>query len=165
MEHHPMMKPKETTTSAPILVPSGNYERNPLFDGIDDDQKTDSAHDYAMAMESSDSMDNSFAFPSGPSDVGSSNHLPLASNVEFQFYLPSVNPPTTNYLSGPMVIRVRPDGTPVEEDKLKPLPSDDDREAMTIGQGGLFSSSRLQPPTATKSTYTNYRTISRRQPH
>ncbi|XP_055374169.1 rhythmically expressed gene 5 protein [Condylostylus longicornis] len=35
---------------------------------------------------------------------------------------------STNYLSGPLVIRVRPDGTPVEEDKYKPLPRDDDRD-------------------------------------
>lgn len=39
----------------------------------------------------------------------------------------------SQYLSGPMIIRVRPDGTPVEEDVQRQLPRDDDREAMTIG--------------------------------
>lgn len=191
MDGHPVMQgKKQQTTQPPIRQPTGQFERNPLFDSADDetiknagDRKTTTT-DYGMGMgmdmdiaygNAATSNDgSSYDFPSGPAEsafVEPSNQLPLATNVDFQFDLPSVNAPTTNYLTGPMVIRVRPDGTPVEEDKSRPLPRDDDREAMTIGSG-YFPSSRpisehLQPPkvkfTPDTSVYTNYRTITRRQ--
>lgn len=83
-----------------------------------------------------------------------------------------------------MIVRVKPDGSPVDEDKTKPLPVDDDREAMTIGSGFFPSSKtpsiRLEAPPKPvapvaqasrarfmpdTSVYTNYRTISRRNQH
>lgn len=85
-----------------------------------------------------------------------------------------------------MIVRVKPDGTPVDEDRTKPLPVDDDREAMTIGSGYFPSSRtpsvRLEAPAPPKpmqpvahasrarlmpdtSVYTNYRTITRRNQH
>lgn len=84
-----------------------------------------------------------------------------------------------------MIVRVKPDGSPVDEDKIKPLPVDDDREAMTIGSGFFPSSKtpsiRLEAPPKPPigpvaqasrarfmpdtSVYTNYRTISRRNQH
>ncbi|XP_018800851.1 PREDICTED: rhythmically expressed gene 5 protein [Bactrocera latifrons] len=39
---------------------------------------------------------------------------------------------TETFLSGPLVFRVRPDGSPVEEDQHKPLPRDDDLEAYQL---------------------------------
>lgn len=160
---------KKPTTQAPILVPTGDYERNPLFDGIDDDKPNvkPTMQDFAGGM---DAESNTFGFPSGPTnvDIDPSNQLSSASTVDFH-YEPAVNQnaQNTNYLIGPMVVRVRPDGTPVEEDKSRPLPRDDDREAMTIGSGHFPSlSEHLQPPKRTDtSVYRNYRTIQRTQQH
>lgn len=167
MEGHPMQQTSQkATTQAPILVPSGDYERNPLFDGADDVKVGRPMEDFAAGMDAgSDAL-----FPSGPANVDEpSNQLSSASNVDFH-YAPSASAPSNNYLIGPMVVRVRPDGSPVEEDKTRPLPRDDDREAMTIGSG-LFPSHRtladhLQPPKrADTSVYTNYRTVQRTQQH
>lgn len=96
------------------------------------------------------------------------------------FLFSAVNSPS-NYLIGPMIVRVKPDGSPVDEDKTKPLPVDDDREAMIIGSEFFPSSKtpsiRLEAPPKPvaqasrarfmpeTSAYTNYRTISRRNQH
>lgn len=159
MDGHPMMQSKkQPTTKAPIRQPTGLFERNPLFDGMDDDgtvaataappsqaaaaaataenpqiasfskndgnsqdqKATDDKVDYGMDMDTA--YGNGYDEPS--------NQLPFATNVDYQFDLPAVNAPS-NYLIGPMVVRVRPDGSPVDEDKSKPLPIDDDRDAMT----------------------------------
>lgn len=177
MDGHPMMQPKKqpaaTSEQAPILLMSGPFERNPLFDGIDEIKLKKNAvrtttSNYAMDMEFYN--DNRYDEPTG-------NQFPLATNVQLQYDVPSVNEPSTNYLTGPMVIRVRPDGSPVEEDRSRPLPRDDDIESMT--SSGYFPSVRqlsqnLQPPAMPKvnksfvpntALYTNYRTISRRQQH
>lgn len=61
---------------------------------------------------------------------------------KMNFLFSAVNSPS-NYLIGPMIVRVKPDGSPVDEDKTKPLPVDDDREAMTIGSGFFPSSKTL----------------------
>lgn len=177
MEGHPMMQStkQQPTVSeqAPELLMSGPFERNPLFDNVDEVKSKHADRtittDYAMDME---------FYNDKRIDEPSNNQFPLATNVQFQYDVPSVNEPSTNYLTGPMVIRVRPDGTPVEEDRSRPLPRDDDREAMTIGSGYFPSlqqlSQNLQPPAMPKvsksftpntSRYTNYRTITRRQQH
>lgn len=183
MEGHPMMQSKQqqqqpaTSEQAPVLLMSGPFDRNPLFDQVDETKtKTNTktaerttTSNYAMDMEFYN--DNRYDEPS--------NQFPLATNVQFQYEVPSVNEPSTNYLTGPMVIRVRPDGSPVEEDRSRPLPRDDDIEAMTIGSGYFPSSMRplsqnLQPPAMPKvsktfvpdtTRYTNYRIIARRQQH
>lgn len=181
MDGHPMMQAKrQETTKAPIRQPTGLFERNPLFDGMDDDEekpkeqnKPSDKTDYGMDMDMSYG-NNGYDEPT--------NHLPFATNIDYQFDLPAVNAPS-NYLIGPMIVRVKPDGTPVDEDKTKPLPVDDDREAMTIGSTGFFPSSkqpstRLEAPAAPApiaqasrahimpdtSVYTNYRSITRRTP-
>lgn len=176
MEGHPMMQSKKqqpaTSEQAPVLLMSGPFERNPLFDSVDEKKPKNSERtttsNYAMDMEFYN--DNRY-------DEPNNNQFPLATNVELQYEVPSVNEPSTNYLTGPMVIRVRPDGTPVEEDRSRPLPRDDDIESMT--SSGYFPTVRqlsqsLQPPAMPKvnksfvpntSLYTNYRTISRRQQH
>lgn len=61
------------------------------------------------------------------------NYVPQSSNVNLQ-YLDN-NEPT--YLTGPMVFRVHPDGTPVSGDYQRPLPKDDDRDDMTMGRERL----------------------------
>lgn len=187
MDGHPMMqskKPKTVTTEqAPVLLMSGPFERNPLFDSVDgikaapaapvaqskgngNPTTSTSTSNYAMDMEFYN--DNRY---DGPSN----NQFPAATNVELQYDVPSVNGPSNNYLTGPMVIRVRPDGSPVEEDRRRPLPRDDDIEAMTMGNRFFpILSQSLQPPAMPKlskkfvpdtARYTNYRTITRRQPH
>ncbi|XP_031640687.1 rhythmically expressed gene 5 protein [Contarinia nasturtii] len=192
MDGHPMMQgKKEQTTKAPIRQPTGLFERNPLFDGMDDDddvvaveQKKPKNDEKMINNKPNDkveySMDMDMSYGQGYEDPG--NHLPFATNINYQYDLPAVNAPS-NYLIGPMIVRVKPDGTPVDEDKTKPLPIDDDREAMTIGTGyfpsklssklpsthleapaapnAQISSARIQPDT---SVYTNYRTIARRTP-
>lgn len=172
-----MQAKKQQTTKAPIRQPTGLFERNPLFDGMDDEEKPKEQNkpekvDYSMDMDMSYGG-NGYEEPT--------NHLPFATNVDFQYDLPAVNAPS-NYLIGPMIVRVKPDGTPVDEDKTKPLPIDDDREAMTIGSGYFPSSkqpsTRLEAPAVPSAiakssrarimpdttVYTNYRSITRRTP-
>lgn len=219
MDGHPMMQSKkQPTTKAPIRQPTGLFERNPLFDGMDDDstapvtaappseaaaaaaataenpsqpqlppsskndgnsnqdqRATDDKVDYGMDMDTA--YGNGYDEPS--------NQLPFATNVDYQFDLPAVNAPS-NYLIGPMVVRVRPDGSPVDEDKTKPLPIDDDRDAMTApaffpssaaaavaAPASKEPSTRLEAPAAPVArasparfmpdeySYTNYQTIIR----
>lgn len=170
MEGHPMKQSsKKPTTQAPILVPTGEYERNPLFDGVDDDQNAKPMQDFASGMDGgSETYGSSYPSVATNVDIDPSNQLSSASTVDFNYQAPTANVPNTNYLIGPMVVRVRPDGSPVEEDKARPLPRDDDREAMTIGSGHFPSSlaEHLQPPKrADTSVYRNYRTIQRTQQH
>lgn len=104
---------KQPTTKAPIRQPIGIFERNPLFDGMDDtnaeQDRRPSTHDYSMDMDAmydgASSGGNSESAYEEPS-----NQLPFATNVDFQYDLPAVNSPANNYLVGPMVVRVRPDG-------------------------------------------------------
>lgn len=179
MDGHPMMQgKKQQTTKAPIRQPTGLFERNPLFDGMDDDDTDTKAKEETKPSKMDYGMDMDMSYGGGYDEPA--NHLPFATNIDYQFDLPAVNAPS-NYLIGPMVVRVRPDGTPVDEDKQKPLPIDDDREAMTIGSVGFFPTSkapsrRLEAPAAPvaqasrarimpdTSAYTNYRTITRRNP-
>lgn len=180
MDGHPMMQEKkQPTTKAPIRQPTGLFERNPLFDGMDDDDVTSEKQQQTKpsANKGDFGMDMDMSYGNGYEEPA--NHLPFATNIDYQFDLPAVNAPS-NYLIGPMIVRVRPDGTPVDEDKARPLPIDDDREAMTIGNGYFPSSklpsTRLEAPAAPApvaqasrarimpelSAYTNYRPIARR---
>lgn len=178
MEGHPTMNAKKvSTTIAPIREPVGQYQHNPLFDNdndFTDSHKTTS--NYASEMDFTYS-----AFPSGPADSvynEPSNQLHQdATILDLQYEVPSVLSPKNNYLSGPMVVRVRPDGSPVEEDRLKPLPRDDDRDAMTLGKIRMPTFRQLAqtlqapephqqqsqyPQQQRTAIYTNYRTINRR---
>lgn len=181
-----MQEKKQQTTKAPIRQPTGLFERNPLFDGMDDDdsasekqqQKQQKQQQYKPSGEKGDfGMDMDMSYGNGYEEPA--NHLPFATNIDYQFDLPAVNAPS-NYLIGPMIVRVRPDGSPVDEDKTRPLPIDDDREAMTIGTGYFPSSklpsTRLEAPAAPApvaqasrarimpdlSAYTIYRPVARR---
>lgn len=177
-----MQSKKQPTTKAPIRQPTGLFARNPLFDGMDDDhevEKQPSKQQNRQGDKVEYGMDMDMSYGNGYEEPA--NHLPFATNIDYQFDLPAVNAPS-NYLIGPMVVRVRPDGTPVDEDKKKPLPIDDDREAMTIGTGyfpvSKQPSTYLEAPAAPApvahasrarimpdpSIYKNYRTLTRRTP-
>lgn len=135
MHGHPMTSnKKQTTTEPPIYYPTGNYIRNPLFDEPLSNKKPTDV--YALDMDLSYDTQNKFQEPHH-------NHLPAPTNLNLQFLQPPPMPQTTNYLSGPMVVRVHPDGTPVVEDRFKPLPKDDDRDEMTIGRDRLPSMEEL----------------------
>lgn len=154
--HRSKPSKKSDTTQSPIHEPNGQYQKNPLFDDIDNDHSDNSNSNknddkqneassasavYAMGM---DNTYSSYNYPTAIEQQFSGhepqNHLiqeaSAATSVHLNYDLPNRRPSysNSNYLMGPMIIRVRPDGTPVEEDKLKPLPRDDDREAMTIGK-------------------------------
>lgn len=171
MEGHPSMATKKaTTTPAPIREAAGLFAHNPLFDGDSDanDNRKSEISNFASEMDFTYT-----AFPTGPADSVHkelSNQLPqegAASSVELSYDVPSVASPTTNYLSGPMIVRVRPDGTPVAEDRRRPLPRDDDRDAMTLGKVRMPTLHQLAqhlqaPQPAQRSVYANYRTMNRR---
>ncbi|XP_067630628.1 rhythmically expressed gene 5 protein [Eurosta solidaginis] len=92
--------------------------KNPLFDSSSVNNK----HKLAMDMD----------LIYDDVNVQLSNHKPYA---------------TDTFLSGPLIFRVRPDGTPVEEDKHKPLPHDDDLEIHKL--------STIETGTFKKATNTN----------
>ncbi|XP_063700078.1 rhythmically expressed gene 5 protein [Culicoides brevitarsis] len=135
MSGHPMTSnKKQTTTEAPINYPTGNYIHNPLFDEpLTTNKKPASSDSYAL------DMDLSYA----DEEPHTQNRLPAPTNVELQYLQPPPMNSHSSYLSGPMVVRVHPDGTPVVEDKYKPLPIDDDRDEMTIGRARLPSMEEL----------------------
>ncbi|XP_043643470.1 rhythmically expressed gene 5 protein isoform X2 [Drosophila teissieri] len=81
---------------------------NPIFES--GEQK----HKYAMDMD--------MAYGYGPQ---SSSELPVAAALTSE--------PPKRFLTGPLVIRVRPDGSPVEEDKRMPLPRDEDLPYFRLG--------------------------------
>ncbi|XP_036219195.2 rhythmically expressed gene 5 protein [Bactrocera oleae] len=70
------------------------------------DGEADKKHKFAM------DMDITYGYANGQTDNQKSS--------------------TETFLSGPLVFRVRPDGSPVEEDQHKPLPRDDDLEAYQL---------------------------------
>jgi len=146
------------------------FAKNPLFDDV---KPSGSANQNGM-----DDMDLAYQFPTGAENLypEPQNYLPqeAATNVELQYVYTAVltGPGSSSYptangiLSGPMVIRVRPDGTPVEEDKFKPLPRDDDREEMTLGKDRLPTIEQLEKvldnvTTRKSTTSTNYRNAER----
>lgn len=132
-------------TESPAQIVSGQYEHNPLFDdpAPQQNRKQDSNADkYGMDYDYSNAasaQDLQYAEPQ--------NYLPLdgsLSHEQYQYasqgaasnHFNSLAPyeQNTNFLSGPMVVRLRPDGTPVDEPQHKVLPKDDDIKEMTIGQ-------------------------------
>ncbi|XP_017022259.1 rhythmically expressed gene 5 protein isoform X1 [Drosophila kikkawai] len=86
---------------------------NPLFDNTGEQK-----HQYAM------DMDMAYGYPSRQ-PAASSELLPMASAFTGE-------PPKT-FLTGPHVVRVRPDGSPVEEDSRRPLPRDEDLPLFRLG--------------------------------
>lgn len=144
VEGHSSMPAKrhQRPTHAPIRRPIGHYVHNPLFDDRSDSPSSDSLNEASSSSSLAYAMDMDNSYSSYPSGVENQyissepNHnqlAPEASSVELNYD----NRNNINYLSGPMVVRVRPDGTPVDEGQRVVLPRDDDREAMTIGKQRL----------------------------
>lgn len=118
MNGHPMMTEDAQTTSTQrpaTFEPAASHQGGQTNQGLFFKEQGDSS--YANDMELS--YDN--------------NYVPQSSNVNLQ-YLDNNEP---HYLTGPMVFRVHPDGTPVSGDREKPLPKDDDRDDMTMGRDRL----------------------------
>ncbi len=153
--HQSRPSKKHESTPSPIREPTGQYEKNPLFDDDNDnDYKQNQAASSASSSSSSyangmDTMYASYNYPTAAENdfvEPPNNNLAqgAATNIDLHYDYPSETvASTTNFLSGPMIIRVRPDGTPVEEDQHKPLPRDDDREAMTIGKNRLPTAQQI----------------------
>ncbi|KAH8389750.1 hypothetical protein KR200_001038 [Drosophila serrata] len=94
-------------------LPQSQSNSNPLFDNSGEQK-----HQYAM------DMDMAYGYPSRQ-PAASSEILPMASAFTGE-------PPKT-FLTGPHVVRVRPDGSPVEEDSRRPLPRDEDLPLFRLG--------------------------------
>ncbi|ALC41912.1 Reg-5 [Drosophila busckii] len=110
-------KPQQPLPTPPasslIILSQQQQPQNPIF------ESSEHKHKYAM------DMDMSYGYGVSGSDGNpSSSELPMAAAL-------TAEPPQT-FLSGPLVIRVRPDGTPVEEDQQRPLPRDDDLETYRL---------------------------------
>ncbi|XP_065369357.1 rhythmically expressed gene 5 protein [Calliphora vicina] len=89
---------------------SHQYPKNPMFDS------SEHKHHYAM------DMDIAYGQPS------------MAHNPQIDVFDVSAH---KTYLTGPSVVRVKPDGSPVEEDQHRPLAKDDDLESygsVTFGR-------------------------------
>lgn len=95
-------------------LPQSQSNSNPLFDNSGEQK-----HQYAM------DMDMAYGYPSRQPAASGSELLPMASAFTGE-------PPKT-FLTGPHVVRVRPDGSPVEEDSRRPLPRDDDLPLFRLG--------------------------------
>lgn len=134
MDGHPMMAAKkEVTTVSPIREPTGNYQRNPLFDSDEPATKKPQTHeDYAMSMDS-DPMYEKYQLPKEQENLYPEplNHLHQETNINEKYVSPLGL--TSGYLGGPMMIMVRPDGTPVGAH----MPKDDDQVEMTLGRDKL----------------------------
>ncbi|XP_059614176.1 rhythmically expressed gene 5 protein [Phlebotomus argentipes] len=183
--HSSKPQKKETSTASPIMLPEGGqYAKNPLFDGLEPAVKKPTTHqDYAMGMDSDVAYQN-YRLPEASSDVFYSdptNYLAQEAPTNLRpLYANPSGVSESNYLTGPMVVRVMPDGSPVAEDRHRRLPKDDDRDEMTIGRARLptldqiarsFSTTQNRideraevaatQPTATFRHYPTYRTIRR----
>nr|XP_016930591.1 rhythmically expressed gene 5 protein [Drosophila suzukii] len=99
-----------TRQQLPHAIANSNSGSNPIFES--GEQK----HKYAM------DMDMAYGYPSMQQ---SSSELPVAAALTGE--------PPKSFLTGPLVIRVRPDGSPVEEDKRLPLPRDEDLPLFRLG--------------------------------
>uniref|UniRef100_W8C8D1 Rhythmically expressed gene 5 protein n=1 Tax=Ceratitis capitata TaxID=7213 RepID=W8C8D1_CERCA len=92
-------------------------------------------------------------------DSGAENKHKFAMDMDITYGYASgqadqQKPAAETFLSGPLVFRVRPDGSPVEEDQNKPLPRDDDLEAYHFRSTNAEKSSTPStnnPSTATPS--------------
>ncbi|XP_064540337.1 rhythmically expressed gene 5 protein [Drosophila montana] len=94
-------------------------QQNPLFESSGSEHK----HKYAM------DMDMAYGYGGGQPKATAqqqSGELPAAAALTAE--------PPQRYLSGPLVMRLRTDGTPVEEDKNRPLPADDDLETYRLAR-------------------------------
>ncbi|XP_073813151.1 rhythmically expressed gene 5 [Musca autumnalis] len=100
------------------------YPHNPMFDS------SEQKHQYAM------DMDIAYGYPS------------MAHNPQVDVF--DIGSVQKTYLTGPSVVRVKPDGSPVEEDQNKPVAKDDDLEHFV--NTGLFGRDNVMKPSNTATT-------------
>ncbi|XP_013108017.1 rhythmically expressed gene 5 protein [Stomoxys calcitrans] len=108
---------QQTSTQRPSIADSTTaetqYPHNPMFDS------SEHKHQYAM------DMDIAYGYPS------------MAHNPQIDVF--DVGNSQNTFLTGPSVVRVKPDGSPVEEDRNKPLAKDDDLEQYAaVAAAGTF---------------------------
>lgn len=102
-----IIQPSHTKTKVGDSATSTtHYPKNPMF------ESSEHKHQYAM------DMDIAYGAPS------------MAHNPQIDVFDASTAHKT--YLTGPSVVRVKPDGSPVEEDKNKAPVKDDDLETYTV---------------------------------
>ncbi|XP_037887616.1 rhythmically expressed gene 5 protein [Glossina fuscipes] len=119
-----------TANAADTDTSETQHVKNPIFE-TDNEQQ----HQYAMDMD----IAYGYGYPS-------MSHNPQVDVFDSSAHSnPSEEEKHRTYLTGPSVVRVRPDGTPVEEDRHKPLPQDDDLEVL--------NSSASSSATASTSTF------------
>uniref|UniRef100_A0A1B0FKN9 Uncharacterized protein n=1 Tax=Glossina morsitans morsitans TaxID=37546 RepID=A0A1B0FKN9_GLOMM len=113
---------KDNTNVADTDTSETQHIKNPIFE-TDNEQQ----HQYAM------DMDIAYGYPS-------MSHNPQVDVFDSSAHSnPSEEEKHRTYLTGPSVVRVRPDGTPVEEDRHKPLPQDDDLEVLNSSSSATAS--------------------------
>lgn len=160
VEGHASKPAKRThhSTDSPIREPIGQYERNPLFDDNASNTRLNEASNAAASSQQHHSyaMDMDSMYAASP--YHSEQQQPEPTNVHVAHA-----PAGSRFLTGPMIIRVRPDGTPVEEDSARQLPHDDDREAMTIGRAKMPTVQQIASEFSdgTSETAVSYRTAVR----
>lgn len=141
----------ETSSSSLILLvrprpsPGQQPPQNPIFESTVNDKELQQAQqqqEYAM------NMDISYGYPNtDPSGdlMATPSHTFNDNSGQFSEMDQRQTAPErwkNSYLSGPLVVRVKPDGSPVEEDRFKPLPKDDDLEFF--GQPSTHQSNRFR---------------------
>lgn len=111
LTHHQTSTPKpQLTDSTPT---EGKYPKNPMFDS------GEHKHQYAM------DMDIAYGYPS------------MANNPQVDVFDASAQTEGhKTYLTGPSVVRVNPDGSPVAEDQHRPAAKDDDLEQYATAAFG-----------------------------
>ncbi|KAH8400915.1 hypothetical protein KR009_001794 [Drosophila setifemur] len=109
----PLNQPLPTPPASSLIIltrqelpqnPNRQANPNPLFESSGEQK-----HKFAMDM-----------------DMAYGYHYPSQQQS-------STGEPPKSFLTGPLVIRVRPDGSPVEEDRQKPMPYDEDLPAFRLG--------------------------------
>jgi len=144
----PISIPTPPSTSILILTHASankkpeSYPKNPLFESNEDDgdeKGQASKHQYAM------DMDIAYGYPaqhqSRPTTQVETFNIPLQKQQNY----PYSNNDQKTYLTGPLVFRVKIDGSPVEEDLNKPLPKDDDLELYHLSSTAFALTSSNRP--------------------
>uniref|UniRef100_A0A023ELX7 Putative secreted protein n=1 Tax=Aedes albopictus TaxID=7160 RepID=A0A023ELX7_AEDAL len=138
----------QQTTEAPAQIASeSQYEHNPLFDDptpkAGGNRKQDSQvdkfgmdYDYNNAATAQDLQyaDPQNYLPQAGSAAGYDLYQRYQGAASTHFDNLAPYEQNTNFLTGPMVVMVRPDGSAVEHPHQKVLPKDDDIKEMTIGK-------------------------------
>lgn len=164
MEGHDDMKKSHEDQRQIYLQKEQYHQQNPIFKDAPMSEEIEN-DDHLNYLQQGAETNNNYAYVSKPNDLDNQEHLEQ----------------NTNYLLGPMVSVMMPDGTPVLGQVPFNMPVDDDMHDMTMGQRKMPSIQDLLdsmtmdekpkiimelPPTtpqssALKSSRTNYRNYNR----